>query len=402
MKTEAEVVEAIRRYADSVRRICFLHLTKHSDIEDVFGTVFWKYALCSDTHTDPGIEKLWILRACIREYRAVLDGFFVRKLTSLEDMEPESLPAAGADRAALDAILRLPDRDRDIIYLDRCEGCSTLDIAHILGKKEAEVTARLTSAKTTLEHAPENGERTGPSVDIRAALDGIRAEEALITAAMEKLRRRIYRKKNRLPVGALAVCLAILTATVLIGLSQLHRWYYTETAYIALDAVPSIGLAVNRYDRVIEVCPYNTEGRKIATGLTLLHTPYSEAVPTLLNAFARQGYLEDEDSLLTLSLQADSSTHEAALLGALRSDIDRFLSDRPIKPRAEYLRVDSEVKTHALTLGLSPAKYLAIAELRAADPSATVAEYRNQSIRAIRQRLRLLSGETDSADTSAG
>ena len=45
MRSESEVNRAIERYADTVNRICILHLKNRADTEDIFQTVFLKYAL---------------------------------------------------------------------------------------------------------------------------------------------------------------------------------------------------------------------------------------------------------------------------------------------------------------------------------------------------------------------
>ena len=36
MRSEQEAIQAIERYADTVRRICMLHLKNHADTEDIF------------------------------------------------------------------------------------------------------------------------------------------------------------------------------------------------------------------------------------------------------------------------------------------------------------------------------------------------------------------------------
>ena len=40
MRSESEVNRAIERYADTVNRICILHLKNRADTEDIFQTVF--------------------------------------------------------------------------------------------------------------------------------------------------------------------------------------------------------------------------------------------------------------------------------------------------------------------------------------------------------------------------
>lgn len=45
MKSDYEVNRALNKYADTVRRICLLHLKNYADTEDIFQTVFLKYFL---------------------------------------------------------------------------------------------------------------------------------------------------------------------------------------------------------------------------------------------------------------------------------------------------------------------------------------------------------------------
>ena len=47
MRSEQEVNRAVEQYADMVRRLCMIHLKNHADTEDIFQTVFLKYALSS-------------------------------------------------------------------------------------------------------------------------------------------------------------------------------------------------------------------------------------------------------------------------------------------------------------------------------------------------------------------
>ena len=59
MRSEQEVNRAIDTYADTVRRICMLHLKNASDTEDIFQEVFLKYALSAASFTSEEHEKAW-------------------------------------------------------------------------------------------------------------------------------------------------------------------------------------------------------------------------------------------------------------------------------------------------------------------------------------------------------
>ena len=45
MRSEKDVLQAIDEYADTVYRLCFLYLKNKADTEDIFQTVFMKYAI---------------------------------------------------------------------------------------------------------------------------------------------------------------------------------------------------------------------------------------------------------------------------------------------------------------------------------------------------------------------
>lgn len=57
MRPDDEVTQTIEQYADTLRRTCFLHLKSHADIEDVFQTLFSKYALYTSRIQDARYEK---------------------------------------------------------------------------------------------------------------------------------------------------------------------------------------------------------------------------------------------------------------------------------------------------------------------------------------------------------
>ena len=62
MRSEEEINTAIEQYADTVKRICIVHLKNHADTEDIFQTVFLKYALSSAVFENTEHEKAWVIR----------------------------------------------------------------------------------------------------------------------------------------------------------------------------------------------------------------------------------------------------------------------------------------------------------------------------------------------------
>ena len=84
MRSEQETVRAVKRYADTVRRLCMLHLKSYHDTEDIFQTVFLKYVLSSVVFENEEHEKAWFIRVTINACRDMLRNFFRSHTVSLE------------------------------------------------------------------------------------------------------------------------------------------------------------------------------------------------------------------------------------------------------------------------------------------------------------------------------
>ena len=62
MRTEQEVNRAIEQYSDMILRLCTVYLKNTQDAEDVFQTVFLKYAMSRQIFESPEHEKAWLIR----------------------------------------------------------------------------------------------------------------------------------------------------------------------------------------------------------------------------------------------------------------------------------------------------------------------------------------------------
>lgn len=151
MHSEQETMYAIERYADMVRRICFVHLKSIDDTEDIFQEVFLKYALRSADFEDTAHEKAWLIRVTINACRDFLKNAFRNKVIPLDDLM--ELPAAQRDEHSevLEAVLHLPPKYRDVVYLHYYEGYSAAEIGAILKKNANTVYTWLARAREQLK-----------------------------------------------------------------------------------------------------------------------------------------------------------------------------------------------------------------------------------------------------------
>ena len=114
MRSEEELRTAIHRYADMIRKICFIHMKQESDVDDVFQSVFLKYAKQSSFHDDEH-EKAWLIRVTINECHDTLTTWFRRKVILSDELESYAPSVISMHSTMLDAVLHLKPNYRNVI-----------------------------------------------------------------------------------------------------------------------------------------------------------------------------------------------------------------------------------------------------------------------------------------------
>lgn len=151
MRSEAEMNRAIDEYADTIKRVCFYHLKNEADTEDVFQNVFLKYMLYEGCFADREHEKAWLLCVAINACKDYLKNFFRRSVVSFEVLNEMEAEVRENHREVLTAVLALPGKYKDVIYLHYYEGYSAAEIGNILGKKENTVYSLLSRGRGMLK-----------------------------------------------------------------------------------------------------------------------------------------------------------------------------------------------------------------------------------------------------------
>lgn len=151
MRSEEEVGRAIDLYADTVRKICMVHLKNDSDTEDIFQNVFLKYALSSVAFESKEHEKAWIIRVTINACKDLIKSFFRSRTVPLEELVNEAVMPESEHREVLEAVLALPDKYKNIVYLHYYEGYSAVEIGRMVGKNVNTVYTLLNRSRKMLK-----------------------------------------------------------------------------------------------------------------------------------------------------------------------------------------------------------------------------------------------------------
>ena len=151
MRSETEISRAIDEYSDMIRRLCMLHLKNYADTEDIFQTVFLKYALSSIEFENKEHEKAWLIRVSINACKDLLKSFFRRNTVSIHQLIEQPAPQDQDYTDVLEAVLSLPKKYKDVVYLYYYEGYTAPQISKILGKNVNTIYTLLNRSKKILK-----------------------------------------------------------------------------------------------------------------------------------------------------------------------------------------------------------------------------------------------------------
>ncbi len=225
----------------------------------------------------------------------------------------------------------------------------------------------------------------------REAFGQIHAEDELRAKTKSLLARQINKKKaHAFPIFRTAAAAACLLIAVTAGGAWL---YLTPSAYISIDINPSLELGVNRFDRIVSIEAFNSDGQELAEQLDIRYMDYNEAMEELLSEQTVETYLS-EGAVMAVTVagsdeeKTDQILENVETCTAGHSNISCHAGDM-----AEMHEAHSE--------GLSFGKYRAYLELKSLDPSVTTDDIRDLSMREIRDLIDSYSGDDSSATDSS-
>lgn len=146
---KAEAERLVYTYSDLILRLSYTYLKSTHDAEDICQTVFLKLLTSGQTFASPAHEKAWIIRTTANACKDALRSTFRRRTVALEAAATTAAPEA-PDSAVLEAVMELPENYREAVYLHYFEGYSVREIAGLLGRSEAAVTAHLSRGRHKL------------------------------------------------------------------------------------------------------------------------------------------------------------------------------------------------------------------------------------------------------------
>lgn len=150
MMTKWDINLIVEEYADTITRICYSYGKNYDDTQDIMQNVFLKLMRANSKFDSKEHEKAWIIRVTINECKDFLKNIF-RRHASLEEIQEIPIEEEEDLSYIREAVLKLPDKYKSVIYLFYYEGYTAVEIAGILHKKENTIYTWMNRARQMLK-----------------------------------------------------------------------------------------------------------------------------------------------------------------------------------------------------------------------------------------------------------
>lgn len=160
---ERRLEEWIRSYGNELLRMCFVLLSDAAQAEDAVQDTFlraWR-SMEQFEGRNGCSEKTWLVKIAVnvcRDYRRMRWFRHVDLSKSLEDLPPHMVMVAPEDRMLMLDILRLPQKEKQVLLLYYYQGLTLEETAQTLGMSRSTVHHRLKRAKAMLRDTLAGGD----------------------------------------------------------------------------------------------------------------------------------------------------------------------------------------------------------------------------------------------------
>ena len=150
---EMELERLMAHYGSALLRMCYVYLKDVSLAEDAVQDSFLKAYKRLHTLKEEGNEQAWLMRIAINTCKDYLRTSWLRRVDRRVDID--TLPEAATDQdmpdaTVINAVMKLPNKYKDVVMLRYYQGMKIADVASTLGITADAAKARLRRANDKL------------------------------------------------------------------------------------------------------------------------------------------------------------------------------------------------------------------------------------------------------------
>lgn len=141
--------EMYQEHCQTVYRVAFTYMKNSYDAEDAVQETFARLIRSGERFRSREKEKAWLIVTVSNVCKDMLRRHY-RSDRALEDYQYLAAPPHEIDET-MEAILRLPEKYKTVVYLFYYEGYTAREIARMLGEKPNTVSSRIGRARLMLK-----------------------------------------------------------------------------------------------------------------------------------------------------------------------------------------------------------------------------------------------------------
>lgn len=160
---EDDLCRLMATYKNDLMRMCCVWLMDASLAEDAVQETFIKAYRAMANFRGDCSEKAWLMHIAVNTCRSMQRSWWSRMVdrSVTPDMLADLYPAAlNEDLSLVEDVMRLPDREKDVILLYYYQNMNVREVAQTLGIGISAVSMRLKKARTRLRGLLEKGDDT--------------------------------------------------------------------------------------------------------------------------------------------------------------------------------------------------------------------------------------------------
>lgn len=149
--------QAVRKYSDTVTRICVIRCGNAEDVKDCYQNVFLKLYISKNEFESYEHIKAWLIQVAIHECSDLHRQYWKKNVVLSDDASMLEMfgfknNADDDSDSTIEYVLSLPLKYRQVIYLYYYEDYKTNEIAQILGTNESTVKSQLARGRKMLKN----------------------------------------------------------------------------------------------------------------------------------------------------------------------------------------------------------------------------------------------------------
>ena len=151
LRTYEEFAQAYDRNIKRVYQISYLYLKNHHDAQDAAQSVFEKFLHSNKVFNSENHEKAWFITVTKNHCTDQLRKFWKSRRIDIETIEVSASCGNENDMDLIKALLSLPSKYKNIIYLYYIEGYTIKEISKMLNRNESTLRNHLSTGRRLLK-----------------------------------------------------------------------------------------------------------------------------------------------------------------------------------------------------------------------------------------------------------